>query len=103
MYEYDFNFIFSDPNITRKLLLLKEDSFNQIEIETKNPDNVDQIQKEINQKLKTINNNLNSISWKQSNSSLINALNVEKNVMFLILTLIIITAIITYFLLSADL
>ena len=92
MYEYDFNFIFSDPNITRKLLLLKEDSFNQIEIETKNPDNVDQIQKEINQQLKTINNNLNSISWKQSNSSLINALNVEKNVMFLILTLIILVA-----------
>jgi len=92
MYEYDFNFIFSDPSITRKLLLLKEDSFNQIEIEAKNPDNVDEIQKKINQQFKIINNNLNSISWKQSNSSLINALNVEKNVMFLILTLIILVA-----------
>ena len=92
MFEYDFNFIFSDPSITRKLLLLKEDSFNQIEIEAKNPDNVDEIQKKINQQFKIINNNLNSISWKQSNSSLINALNVEKNVMFLILTLIILVA-----------
>jgi lipoprotein-releasing system permease protein len=32
------------------------------------------------------------LSWKENNSSLINALNVEKNVMFLILTLIILVA-----------
>ena len=37
-------------------------------------------------------NNLYSISWKENNSNLINALKVEKNVMFLILTLIIIVA-----------
>ena len=92
MFEYDSNFIFSDPNITRKLLLLKEGSFNQIEIETNNPNNVTEIQKIITQHLKVINNNLYSVSWMQSNSSLINALKVEKNVMFLILTLIILVA-----------
>ena len=43
-------------------------------------------------KIKNINNRLYSVSWKQNNSSLINALNVEKNVMFLILTLIILVA-----------
>ena len=58
MFEYDSNFIFSDPNITRKLLLLKEGSFNQIEIETNNPNNVTEIQKIITQHLKVINNNL---------------------------------------------
>ena len=41
-----------------------------------------------------IKNNLNlySLSWMDRNSSLMNALKVEKNVMFLILTLIIIVA-----------
>jgi lipoprotein-releasing system permease protein len=39
-----------------------------------------------------MNNQLYSLSWKENNSSLINALNVEKNVMFLILTLIILVA-----------
>ena len=48
--------------------------------------------KSISQQLKVISNNLYSISWIQSNSSLINALKVEKNVMFLILTLIILVA-----------
>ena len=35
---------------------------------------------------------LYTLSWKENNSTLINALNVEKNVMFLILTLIILVA-----------
>ena len=39
-----------------------------------------------------MNLNLYSLSWIDRNSSLMNALNVEKNVMFLILTLIIIVA-----------
>ena len=92
MYEYDSNFIFSDPIITRKLLLLKEENFNQVEIETTNPNNVTEIQKIINKHLEVANNNLYSITWMQSNSSLINALKIEKNVMFLILTLIILVA-----------
>jgi lipoprotein-releasing system permease protein len=39
-----------------------------------------------------IDKNFYASSWKENNSSLINALKVEKNVMFLILTLIIIVA-----------
>ena len=45
MFEYDSNFIFSDPNITRKLLMLNDQSFNQVEIETNNPNDVNEIQK----------------------------------------------------------
>ena len=92
MYEYDSNFIFSSPEIARKLLLLEEGSFTHIEIESANPSNVQQSQKIINKYLSTINPNLYSITWMQNNTSLLNALKVEKNVMFLILVLIILVA-----------
>ena len=92
MYEYDSNFIFSNLNITRKLLLLDDKSFTHIEILTNNPTEVNKAQNNINSYLLQYNNNLYSVSWMQSNYSLINALKVEKNVMFLILILIIIVA-----------
>ena len=92
MYEYDSNFIFSSPNITRKLLLITDKKFTTIEIETNNPTLVEKSQKLINKYLSNINNDLYSVSWKEYNSSLINALKVEKNVMFLILVLIILVA-----------
>ena len=92
MYEYDFNFIFTNLFISRKLLLLDEGSFTHIEIESVYPSNVKQIQKIINKYLSTINPNLHSVTWMQNNASLLNALKVEKNVMFLILVLIILVA-----------
>ena len=92
MHEYDSNFVFSGLDISRKLLLLQEGSFTHIEIESNNPTKVQQNQKIINQYLSTINPNLYSITWMQNNSSLLNALKVEKNVMFLILILIILVA-----------
>ena len=92
MHEYDSNFVFTGLNISRKLLLLEEGSFTHIEIESNNPTKVQQNQKIINQYLSTINPNLYSITWMQNNSSLLNALKVEKNVMFLILILIILVA-----------
>ena len=48
MYEYDSNFIFSDVNIARKLLLIKSGNFNQIEIETDSPNNIQYFQNLIN-------------------------------------------------------
>ena len=51
-----------------------------------------QSQKIINKYLSTINPNLHSVTWMQNNASLLNALKVEKNVMFLILVLIILVA-----------
>ena len=92
MYEYDSNFVFTSPDIPRKLLMIEDDSYNKIEVMAKEPDNIEQIQLKINSKINNINNELYTLSWKQNNSSLINALNVEKNVMFLILTLIIVVA-----------
>ena len=92
MYEYDANFIFTNINMANKLLLLNNDSYNQIEFFVKNPNEVEEIQKLINQKIKDYKLNFYTNSWKQNNATLLNALNVEKNVMFLILTLIIIVA-----------
>ena len=92
MYEYDSNFVFTSTIIPRKLLMIEDDSYNKIEVLTQEPSNIEKIQLEINSKIKSINNQLYTLSWKENNSSLINALNVEKNVMFLILTLIILVA-----------
>ena len=92
MYEYDSNFVFTNPNIPRKLLMIEDNNYNKIEIFTQDPDNIEQVQIEVGNKINTINNQLYSLSWKENNSSLMNALNVEKNVMFLILTLIILVA-----------
>ena len=92
MYEYDSNFVFTSTSIPRKLLMIDDDSYNKIEVLTQEPSNIEQIQIEIDSKIKLINNQLYTLSWKENNSSLINALNVEKNVMFLILTLIILVA-----------
>ena len=92
MYEYDSNFIFSSPNIARKLLLLKNDSFTHIEIDIKNYSNLKKYKNQIDDHLFKINKNLYSVSWIENNSSLINALKVEKNVMFLILIMIILVA-----------
>jgi len=92
MYEYDSNYIFTHVSLANKLLMLRDDSYNQIEIFIKDPNQIDFFQIDIDKKINENNLGLYSTSWKQNNSALINALNIEKNVMFLILTLIIIVA-----------
>ena len=92
MYEYDSNFVFTNSIVPRKLLMIEEDSYNKVEIFSEEPNNIELIQQKIESKINLINNQLYTLSWKESNSSLINALNVEKNVMFLILTLIVLVA-----------
>ena len=92
MYEYDANFIFTNLSIANKLLLLSDNNFNQIEIFVQDPNQINIIQNEIIYEIKNKNLNLYTASWKENNSALMNALKVEKNVMFLILTLIIIVA-----------
>lgn len=92
MYEYDSSFVFSNISIARKLLVLEDQNFNLIEIFTQSPNNIEIIQDKVNRRIITNNFRLYTSSWKENNSTLINALNVEKNVMFLILTLIILVA-----------
>ena len=92
LYEYDNNLIFINSSLARKLLILKKEHFNKLEIFIQNPEDVSNIKNKISNIIKSNELNLYSISWLERNSSLINALKVEKNVMFLILLLIIIVA-----------
>ena len=92
MYEYDSNLIFIHADLARKLILLEDYSYNQLEIFLTDPENTEQIKYQILNIIKDNSLNLFPVTWKDRNSSLINALKVEKNVMFLILTLIILVA-----------
>ena len=92
MYEYDSNFVFSHISIARKLLALEDKNFNLIELFVQSPHNIEIIQNKVDKIILTNNFRLFTLTWKDNNSTLINALNVEKNVMFLILTLIILVA-----------
>ena len=92
MYEYDSNFVFSHISIARKLLMLENQNFNLIEIFIQSPNNIEIIQNKVDRRIIANDFRLYTSSWKENNSTLINALNVEKNVMFLILTLIILVA-----------
>ena len=88
MYEYDNNFIFIPWEKAENFLSTKEIAHG-IEIFLNNQEFTSQVYNDLKVKL---NDNFSITDWKKRNSSFINALNVEKNVMFLILTLIIIVA-----------
>jgi len=92
MYEYDSNLIFIHADLARQLILLDNSTYNQLEIFLTNPENVEKMKSQILNIINDNNLNLFPVTWKDRNSSLINALKVEKNVMFLILTLIIFVA-----------
>lgn len=89
MYEYDANFIFIPLDTAQKFFDMKEDEVSYLELDTKDPEALQTIIRDLSV---SIGNETRIISWKQTNSSFFNALNVEKNVMFLILTLIILIA-----------
>mgnify|MGYP001415969957 CR=1 FL=1 len=92
MFEYDSNLVFISIELSRKLLILEEDIYNRLEFYLHDPLQVNDFKELIDSNIKKNNLNLYSLSWMDRNSSLMNALKVEKNVMFLILTLIIIVA-----------
>ena len=88
MYEYDNNFIFIPWEKAEKFLSTKQIAHG-IEIFLQNPKTTQNVYNNLSSKL---NENLTIIDWKKRNSSFMNALDVEKNVMFVILTLIILVA-----------
>ena len=92
MYEYDSNLVFISIDLARRLLLIENNVYNRIEFYIKDPLLVNNFKKTIEKNIKENKLNFYSLSWMDRNSALMNALKVEKNVMFLILTLIIIVA-----------
>lgn len=89
MYEYDANFIFM-PLDTAQTYFGIGDSVTNIDVTLKNPDMLQQTREIIRG---SIGNEAYIFDWKQSNAAFFNAIDVERNVMFLILTLIILVAV----------
>ena len=87
LYEFDKNVVFFNLNDSLSFFEKNVDDIN-IEIFLKNPLDADKYKKEIQNK----NSNFYVNSWTDLNKSFFSALKVERNVMFLILTLIIIVA-----------
>lgn len=89
MYEYDANFIFM-PLDTAQTYFGIGDSVTNIDVTLKNPDMLQQTREIIRG---SIGSEAYIFDWKQSNAAFFNAIDVERNVMFLILTLIILVAV----------
>ena len=86
-YEFDQNFVFL--NLADVLSIFDKDKKDQnLEIYIENPMQADSLKKNIQK----INQNYFVYSWSDLNKSFFNALKVERNVMFVILTLIVIVA-----------
>jgi lipoprotein-releasing system permease protein len=89
MNEYDSTFTFL-PLQAAQIYFQKPDSVSQIEVMVHDPEHVTTVNREIRQALST--EPVRVIDWTQSNDSFFAAVEVEQNVMFLILTLIILVA-----------
>jgi lipoprotein-releasing system permease protein len=88
MSEYDATFIFM-PLDEAQLYFNMNGSVSDLEVMVTNPDNLGTVIPAIS---RTVGPHMRIVTWQDMNSSLFGALQVERNVMFLILTLIILVA-----------
>jgi lipoprotein-releasing system permease protein len=88
MHEYNGNFVFM-PLDQAQTFFQFPGAVSSLEIFIKNPDDLDNMRKTV---ATVIAGQAGVYDWRDMNQSFFNALNVERNVMFLILTLIIIVA-----------
>ncbi|MGH7118899.1 MAG: lipoprotein-releasing ABC transporter permease subunit, partial [Acetobacteraceae bacterium] len=89
MNEYDSTFVFL-PLAAAQIFFQKPDAATQIQVALANPDTVGAVEAKIGRAL--AGRPLRMIDWQQANNSFFAAVTVERNVMFLILTLIILVA-----------
>jgi lipoprotein-releasing system permease protein len=88
MSEYDSGIVFM-PMPEAQLYFNRAGDVTAIEVYTDNPDRIDSFRRLV---AAAANRPIFMIDWRQRNSTFFNALQVERNVMFLILTLIILVA-----------
>ncbi len=88
MYEYDSGFIFMPLDQAQAYFQLTG-QVTQIEVFAEDPEKIPEIRRDI---VRQARNGVRIYDWQQSNASFFNAVQVERNVMFLILTLIIVVA-----------
>ena len=89
MYEYDNSFLFITLNAARTFFKTGTGKISNLEIMLTSPNLVKAIQSQISKKAGVP---VNILDWQKTNESFFNAIQVERNVMFLILTLIIVVA-----------
>jgi len=88
MYEYDNSFIFV-PLEAAQLFFRLPNAVTSLEVFVADPDRVYEDRRLI---AAALGGHVRIVDWQQANSSLFNAVEIERNVMFLILTLIIVVA-----------
>jgi len=88
MYEYDSSFVYL-PLPAAQIFFRLGESVTGVEVMVKEPDRLQPMRRAI---ADAAGGNVRIFDWQQANSSFFNALQVERNVMFLILTLIILVA-----------
>ncbi|MEE8445042.1 MAG: lipoprotein-releasing ABC transporter permease subunit, partial [Alphaproteobacteria bacterium] len=88
MFEYDSSFVFM-PLDAARIFFRTGKAISNLEIMLDDPDRVEEVQAAI---LRSGLSGIRLVSWRQVNAGFFNALQVERNVMFLILTLIIVVA-----------
>ena len=88
MSEYDGTFVFM-PLAEAQAYFNRASDVTSIEVYTENPDRVDVYRKAVTE---AAGRPIYLVDWRQRNSTFFNALQVERNVMFLILTLIVLVA-----------
>lgn len=88
MYEYDSSFIFMPLDAAQIFFRLKN-KVSGLELMLTNPERIDEVRPRV---AAAIGSGARIYDWQQSNASFFNAIKVERNVMFLILTLIILVA-----------
>jgi lipoprotein-releasing system permease protein len=88
MSEYDSAFVFM-PLIEAQAYFNRAGDVTAIEVYTDNPDNIDGFRKAVTE---AAGRPIYMVDWRQRNATFFNALQVERNVMFLILTLIVLVA-----------
>jgi lipoprotein-releasing system permease protein len=89
MYEYDSSYVFMPLAEAQAFFKVPGNAVTSLEVFTPDPDNVSRIRGEL---ASVVGDRGRTFDWQQANSGFFNAVQVERNVMFLILTLIIVVA-----------
>ncbi|MFT3953085.1 MAG: lipoprotein-releasing ABC transporter permease subunit [Piscinibacter sp.] len=88
MTEYDSAFVFM-PFAEAQAYFNREADASSVEVYTDNPDRIDQYRRLVSER---VERPVFIVDWRQRNASFFSALQVERNVMFMILTLIVLVA-----------
>jgi lipoprotein-releasing system permease protein len=88
MFEYDNSFVYMPLELAQTFFRLPE-RVNAIEVMVDDPDRVWQVRQRVTEQMTQA---YRIVDWQRANSSFFNAVQVERNVMFLILSLIILVA-----------